>query len=407
MKCRTCESEKLFNFLDLGYHPPSDQFRKREQLNNAVIFYPLNVYLCEGCGFVQLGHIVDRKILYQDNYPYESSTTQAGKKHYNEFAHAVVKYFQFNSTDLAVDIGSNVGVLLEGFKNLGLKIMGVDPAPNICQIANKNGIPTINDFFEKHVAEKIVSLNGKASIVTATNLFAHIDNLCEFMEAVKVLLDPVKGVFIIEAPHLLHLIKNVEYDTIYHEHLSYISIEPLIPFFKKFNMEIINVEQKDIHGGSIRIFVANTNNYVIDPSVVHVLNIEQKERIRDKNVLLNFSKKVINNKLELNLLLNRLKSEGKRIAAVSAPAKGMTLLNFCNIDSQILDFVTEKSALKIGLFTPGGNIPIYSDAKLLEEMPEYALLLAWNFSEEIINNNRIYRERGGKFIIPIPSPNVI
>lgn len=407
MKCRTCDSTSLFKFLDLGHHPPSDQFRTSEQLNAPVTVYPLDVYLCDACGFIQLGYVVPPEILYQDNYPYESSTTETGKRHYQEFAQAVVKEFDFGASDLAVDIGSNVGVLLEGFKIQGLRIQGVDPAGNICAIAERRGIPTINDFFGKGPADKIVSSHGQASVITGTNVFAHVDNLNEFMKAIQILLHPKKGVFVIEAPHLLHLIQNLEYDTIYHEHLSYISVEPLVQFFRKFNMEIINVEQKDIHGGSTRIFVSTIGNYPVKQSVGDIIALEKKEKLRDKDILVRFSKLVEKNKAELNFLLHSLKKDGKKIVAVSAPAKGMTLLNYCKIDRQTLDFVTEKSKLKIGLHTPGDHIPVYPDSKLLEVMPDYALLLAWNFSKEIMKNNEEYIKRGGKFIIPIPTPRIV
>lgn len=407
MKCRTCDSLKLYRFLDLGHHPHSDQFRKKEQVNTPVIFYPLNVVICEDCGFVQLDYVVDPTILYQDNYPYESSVTETGKKHYHSFAKSVVGDFKFGAEDLAVDIGSNVGVLLEGFKLMGLKINGVDPAPNICEIAEKRGIPTINDFFGRNAAEKIIASKGKASVVTGTNVFAHVDDLNSLVEAVKLLLHEKKGIFVIESPHLLHLIEKLEYDTIYHEHLSYISIEPLIPFFGKHGMEIIKIEQKDIHGGSIRIFVSRKGNYAIHQSVSDVVNLEKKFGLRDKKKLQEFAEKVENNKREINHLLGKLKSEGKRIVAVSAPAKGMTLLNYCKIDRQVLDYVTEKSKLKIGLFTPGDHIPVYPDSRLLEDQPDYALLLAWNFAEEIMNNNKEFRARGGKFIIPIPTVKIV
>jgi hypothetical protein len=407
MKCRTCDSSRLYKFLDLGHHPHSDQFRKKEQVNTPVIFYPLNVVLCEDCGFVQLDYVVDPEILYQDNYPYESSVTETGKKHYHNFAKSVVEDFNFTKEDLAVDIGSNVGVLLEGFKLLGLAINGVDPAPNICEIAEKRGIPTINDFFGKKAVEKILASKGKASVITGTNVFAHVDDLNSFIDAVKLLIHDKKGILVIESPHLLHLIEKLEYDTIYHEHLSYISIEPLIPFFGKHGMEIIKVEQKDIHGGSIRIFVSRKGNYPVQKSVTEIVALENRAGLRDKKKLHEFAQRVADNKKELNSLLAKLKSEGKKIVGVSAPAKGMTLLNYCKIDRQVLDYVTEKSRLKIGLFTPGDHIPVYPDSHLLEDQPDYALLLAWNFAEEIMNNNREFRNRGGKFIIPIPTVKIV
>lgn len=405
--CRLCKSKKLFKFLDLGHHPPSDQFLNVDEIVEPVIYYPLEVYICEDCGFVQLGYTVSPEVLYQRNYPYESSTTKTGTTHYHDFSKSVVKEFNFASNDLAVDIGSNVGVLLHGFKSMGLRVRGVDPAKNICMIAEKNGIPTIPDFFCRSAAERILSENGNASVITGTNVFAHIEDLDALLEAVMILLHPKKGIFIIEAPHLLHMITNLEYDTIYHEHLSYLSIEPLIPFFKKHNMEIIKIEQKDIHGGSIRIFCAKCGNYRIHESVEMIIASEKSAGLKTKKTMINFARKVEKNKEELNTLLYNLKKSGKKIVGVSAPAKGMTLLNYCKIDKQLLDFITEKSKLKIGLYTPGSHIEVFPDAKLLEDNPDYALLLAWNFSKEIIRNNAEYQKRGGKFIIPIPSPVII
>lgn len=407
MMCRLCKQNNLHPFLDLGLHPPSDQFRSREQLNNPVVFYPLVVNICDDCGFVQLGYVVPAEILYQDNYPYESSITQTGRDHYFEFAKAVVKDFNLQGNDLAVDIGSNVGVLLEGFRSLGLRVQGIDPASNICQIAEKRGIPTLNSFFDEVSANQIVSKLGSAAVITGTNVFAHIDDLDAFMNAINLLLDKKRGVFIIEAPHFLNLVKTLEYDTIYHEHLSYISIEPLIPFFKKFGLEIINVEEKDIHGGSIRIFVSNVGTYRIGPHVSRILELEKAAGLRSRTILNEFAERVAENKLQLQSLLSNIKSSGKRIVAVSAPAKGMTLLNYCKIDSQILDYATEKSKLKIGLYTPGSLIPIRSDDSLLDDLPDFALLLAWNFATEIMYNNKEFIARGGKFIIPIPKPIII
>ncbi len=385
MYCRLCSGKNLYKFLDLGFTPPADQFRRMEQLKEPSIHYPLDVYMCEDCGLAQLGHIVSPEILYRYDYPYESSTTNTGKKHFHSFASSVVEEFGFGKNDLAVDVGSNVGVLLDGFKMQGLRVLGVDPATNIVRIAEKRGIETINEFFSREIANKIVKEKGKASVITATNVFAHIDDLQNFMLAVKNLLKD-NGVFIIEAPHFLHLIKNLEYDTIYHEHLSYVSVEPLVPFFKKFNLEIVKVEQKDIHGGSIRIFVSKNNKYPVHSSVFKTIALEKKHTLRKKITLDNFSKKVQENREELLWLLRKLKKEGKRIVGVSAPAKGMTLLNYCKIGRETLDYVTEKSSLKIGRFTPGDHIPVYPDSKLMDDKPDYALLLAWNFSKEIMEN---------------------
>ena len=405
--CRLCNSTRLFKFLDLGFHPPSDQFKSKKQLDDPTTYYPLRVCSCLKCGFKQLDYVVDPKILYQENYPYESSLTKAGIDHYTEFANSTTSEYKLEKKDLAVDIGSNTGVLLNAFKKNNLNIMGVDPAQNICKVAKRKGIPTINSFFNRSSVQKILNKYGKAKVVTGTNVFAHVDDLNLFVKNIKLLIDKKKGIFVIEAPHFLHLIKNLEYDTIYHEHLSYISVKPLISFFKKFKLEIIDVQQRDIHGGSIRIFVSNTKNYKIKSSVKKICNIEDKAKLNDKKTLLLFQKRVNINRLKLTSLLTKIKKANKSIIALSAPAKGMTLLNYCKIDKNYIDYATEKSKIKQGLFTPGLNIPVYSDKKILETKPDYALLLAWNFSKEIIKNNIKFMKRGGKFIIPIPYVKIV
>ena len=406
-KCRLCKSKRLFKFLDLGFHPPSDQFKKEIDLNNSTIYYPLKVYSCLSCGFKQLNYVVEPEILYQKNYPYESSLTKTGKKHWFEFAESTVKEYKLKNNDLAVDIGSNTGVLLSAFKKNRLRIIGVDPAPNICKIARKRNIPTINSFFNAKSVNTILKKYGKANIITGTNVFAHINNLDVFIKNIKKLINKKKGIFVIEVPHFLHLINNLEYDTIYHEHLSYITVVPLIKFLKKFNLEIINIQQRDIHGGSIRIFISEIKNYKINKSVKKICLLEKKAQLNSKKVLVKFQESVTKNRLELVSLLTKLKKENKTIVALSAPAKGMTLLNYSKLDSDYLNYATEKSLIKQNLYTPGVNIPVYSDAKILKTKPDYALLLAWNFSKEIIKNNIDYLNRGGKFIIPIPNVKII
>jgi SAM-dependent methyltransferase len=405
--CRMCKKADLTKFLDLGCTPPADQFKREEQLLEPDIYYPLDVFLCNGCGLAQLGHIVSPEILYRNDYPYESSTTQAGQKHFFAFAKSVTERLGLKFTDLAVDIGSNVGVLLSGFKDVGVRVLGVDPAANIVRIAEKRGIETINEFFNAATAESIVQQKKKAAVITATNVFAHVDDLDAFMQAVDILLDE-KGVFIFEAPHFMHLVKFLEYDTIYHEHLSYLSLTPLIPFFHRFNMEIFDVEQVDIHGGSFRVFVTRrTHHRKVSPAVGKMLKLEKQMKLHTLPVLRKFAKAVEKNRRDVTWLLQRLRHEGKEIAGVSAPAKGMTLLNYCGLGSHYLNFVTEKSKLKIGRFTPGTRIPVVSDDVLIQKRPDYALLLAWNFAEEIMNNLREYKKAGGKFIIPIPTPRIV
>ena len=405
--CRMCRKSELTKFLDLGCAPPSDQFKRKEQLIEPDIYYPLEVFLCNQCGLAQLGYTVSPEILYRNDYPYESSITKAGQKHFFRFAQSVTERLHLGPSDLAVDVGSNVGVLLSGFKESGVRVLGVDPAANIVRIAEKRGIETLNEFFGISVAQTIAKQKGRASVITATNVFAHVDDLHAFMQAVDALLGD-KGVFIFEAPHFMHLVQSVEYDTIYHEHLSYLSLTPLIPFFKQFHMEVFDVEQVDIHGGSFRVYVARSRDgRAIAPAVQKMLDTEDQVKLHSLPVLHEFSKRVEKNRDDITWLLRRLRHEGKRIAGISAPAKGMTLLNYCGLGGHYLDFVTEKSLLKIGRFTPGTRIPVLPDDALLEKRPDYALLLAWNFADEIMENLRDYRKAGGKFIVPIPTPRII
>ena len=406
--CRMCGSERLALFLDLGKTPPADQFLHKKQLSEGRESYPLQVAVCEDCGLIQLNYVVPPKILYCDDYPYESSTTAAGRRHWTEFARTTSRLLGLTSNDLVVDIGSNVGVLLQMFKQEGTKVFGVDPAANIAEIANENGIETLADFFNVASAKQIVERVGHATVVTGTNVFAHVHDLDDLMRAVSLLLNE-RGTFIIEAPYFLELLHNLEYDTIYHEHLSYISVKPLVRFLRKFGMEIYDAQLRDIHGGSIRLFIRRigSSEHPVAPIVQQMLANEERERIYELDTLNRFAQEVAENRRALRELLMSLKKGGSKIAAVSAPAKGMTLLNYCGLDAEFLDFVTEKSKLKIGRYAPGVHIEVVPDDVLLTRKPDYALLLAWNFAEEIMNNLKEYSDMGGKFIIPIPTPRIV
>jgi hypothetical protein len=401
-----CKDTKLVKFLDLGFTPPADRFLRKDQMREPETYYPLEVMLCMNCGLAQLSYVVSPEILYRHDYPYESSLTATGRQHWSEFASTVTKRLELGSDDLVVDIGSNVGTLLESFRSNGTKVLGVEPASNIVRIADKKGIETLNEFFSPELAEFVFRQKGRVSVITATNVFAHVDDLDSVMEGVKILTD-ASGVFVVEAPYFCNLVKDLEYDTIYHEHLSYLSILPMISFFDRFGMEIFDIEERDIHGGSIRVYVSFQGKMPVSPAVQKFVTREKNMGIHTLDVLKEFAQKVEVNRQELIWLLRKLKREGKKIAGVSAPAKGMTLLNYSRIGKDTIDFITEKSTLKIGRFTPGTHIPVFPDQKLIDEMPDYALLLAWNFSHEIMENLGDYVSKGGKFIIPIPEPHIV
>lgn len=406
MKCRVCNGANLHKFLSLGFTPLSDRFLTEQQLNEPEVYYPLDVYLCDQCSLVQLGYVVPPEAMFNEEYPYESSTTRTGREHFGNLAEVITQRFGLESSDLVVDIGSNVGVLLGAFKSQDIRVLGVEPSRNIAKIARERGIDTIDEFFSKTVAEKIIKESGKAKVITGTNVFAHVNDLDGLLQAVDLLLEE-KGIFVIEVPYLVNLIDMLEYDTIYHEHLSYFSLKPLIFLFKRFGMEVFDVERIGIHGGSIRVFVRRSSDCGKSNNVEELLLLEEKMGLYRLDTYKRFVKKVEKNREDLVKLLRNLKNRGKKIVGVSAPAKGNTLLNYCKIDCEYLDYIVEKARLKIGLYTPGTHIPVLPESKIFEDKPDYALLLAWNFRDEITKNLKEYVDSGGKFIIPIPEPCII
>jgi hypothetical protein len=402
-----CHGSSLELYLDLGLTPPADEFRESEKAAHLPqVSYPLEVVLCMACGQSQLSTVVAPEVLYQNDYPYESSTTAAGRKHFATFARSVVADYEVRPEELVVDVGSNVGVLVRGFTDAGTRGLGIEPASNIAAIANNNGVETISEFFSVDVARSVLSSHGKARIITATNVFAHVDDLDSFMSAADVMLTQ-DGLLIIEAPHFLQLVRSLEYDTIYHEHLSYLAVTPLEGFLIRHGFELVDVIQVGIHGGSFRLFVGRRGQYTASRRVAEMRHIEGDERICELDRLQHFSSAVARHRIELMTLLYDLKRAGRSIAGVSAPAKGMTLINYCGIGPGILEFVTEKSTLKVGRYTPGGRIPVVPDASLTERGIDYGLLLAWNFADEIMANLAGFKAAGGRFIIPIPHPTVV
>lgn len=404
--CRMCKSDRLEKFLDLGFAPPSDAILYPENLEEPELMFPLHVCQCKNCGLTQLGYAVNPELMYGYRYMYESSITNIGKKHFFSMASDICKRFNIPTGSLVVDIGSNVGVLLEGFKDQGMDVLGVDPAPRMCDIANSRGIETIQDFVNPSVAEKIVFRKGKAQVVTGTNVFAHIDDKKGLMQSLETMLSE-EGIFIVEAPYLGSLIKNLEYDTIYLEHLEYLSLKPVARFFDANGLDLFDVQKYDIHGKSLRYFGCKKGKKSISRNVKELLAQEETMGIYDSSVLKDFARRVEEHRYEMVNMLREIKKSGKRIAGISAPAKGNTLLNYCKIGPELVEYITEKSLLKQGKYTPGMHIPIVKEERLYKDKPDYGLVLAWNFAEEIMANSQEFKKAGGKFIIPIPNPIII
>jgi len=404
--CHMCRGTHLELVIDLGFHPHSDEFPRVEQLNDFEATYPLRLIRCLDCGLLQIDYFVNPKILYGGEYLYQSSTTNTGRQHYREMAANIKDRFGIQDGELAIDIGSNVGVLLGGFKEVGMRVLGVDPAPMIVEIANKNGIETLHEFFGLDVACRISKEYGTAAVVTGTNVFAHLHDLDDAVEGMKVILDE-KGVIVIEAPHAMSLIDNLEYDTIYHQHIGYLSVKPMQAYFNRMGLELFDVEPNGMHGGTLRYYVGFPGVHPVAESVGSVLKEEIESGLYTKERLRRFANDVLEQKYALIEQILKLRREGKRVVALSAPAKGNTLLNYCHLDSAFLDYATERNPLKVGRFTPGMHLPIYPDEKILEDKPDYCLILAWNFAYEIMSNMSEYKKSGGKFIIPIPKPHIV
>jgi hypothetical protein len=404
--CRMCGSAELEMVLDLGATPPSDAFLTESQLNEPETYYPLQLLCCARCGLSQLSYVVDRETLFNPDYPYESGTSKFFRDHFDEMAKSVVADLKLSENDLAIDIGSNVGILAGSFKKHGTRALGIEPVGRLAEKANTAGVETVHAFFDPSVGTAIQSSHGNASVITATNVFAHIDDLDAFAETLKTLLAP-DGVFVTESPYIRDLVDNLEYDTIYHEHLSYFSVAPMQKFFQKHGMEIINVHPVDMHGGSLRTYVVFQGSHEVSSSVGDYIADEKKQRLQDPEALRAFGERVATHKAELFKCLYELRQQGKRIVGIGAPAKGNTFLNYCNIGPDLLDCLTEKAEAKLGLFAPGTHIPVLGDDYLESERPEYGLLLSWNLKNEIMANLSNFKDAGGKFIIPIPNIEII
>ena len=389
--CRMCKSTDLYEFLDLGYHPHSDQFRKTN--DEPEMRYPLKVLMCSNCGLAQLSFVVEPEVMYTEDYLYEASITATASKHWGELADDVMKTTGING-GRSVDIGGNDGTLALKFQERNFTAVNVDPCREVAQISEKKGIKTINQFFNKSVAESI----GKVDIITGTNVFAHVNDLDAFVEAVKVMMKD-DSVFVFESPYFLDFLEGLEYDTVYHQHLSYLSLRPVMMFLEKHGLEVFDVRHTKLHGGGFRVYICMQGQRQIAPIVAETAKSENWT----KNELIAWGKACEIHREELFETVYNLHKQGHSICCVSAPAKGQTLLNYTGI-GRFISFVSEKSKLKIGRYTPGTKIKIVGDDELIKQQPDYAIILAWNFSKEIMANNPDYK---GKWIIPLPKITII
>lgn len=406
MKCRICRNGGLKKILSLGQTPLANSFLSRDDLEKEEEKFPLEIFFCGNCKLVQLGIVVPAELMFR-NYVYVSSTSGTFRMHFARMAEEISHSFRLDEKSLAVDIGSNDGILLKGFKKVNVQTIGVEPATNVAMIAEKDGIETINDFFGKKSVDEIIKRKGHADVVTAANVFAHIDDIHDVAENVKLLLKK-DGIFVIEVQYLADMIEQMTFDNIYHEHLSYFALIPLSHFFKLHGMEVFDAKRADSHGGSLRVFIKKQGgSHAVKDAVAEILDYERKLGIDDFGMYAEFASKISNTKKEFAANIKMLKGRGSKIAAYGAPAKSTTLLNFCGIGADCIDYIIDDSPLKVGLYAPGTHIPVVSSKMLDDERPDYVVILAWNFAKEILEKTRKYAEQGVKFIVPLPEFRIV
>ena len=401
MKCRCCES-KIVQFFSLGEMPLVNSFLRKRNIHREKKF-DLSIGFCPKCFLVQLIKTIDPKDLFED-YIYFSSTSKTFLDHCKKTADNLSRRLKLDREKLVLEIASNDGSQLSRFKKLGIRILGVDPAKNIAKLANRRGIKTIPEFFNYRLARKLTDSGIKADLVLGENVLAHVPNIRNFMDGVSLVLSD-KGTAVFEFPYLDGLLKN-KFDTIYHEHVFYFSLLSLINLFKKAGLEIYDVEKTDMQGGSLRIFASHAGCFSISKNILKLKKKEMKQGFDNIRRYTEIERNITKLKVQLLLLLEKIKKEGKSVAVYSAPAKGNILLNFFGI-KKFLDFIVDKAKEKQGLYTPGTHFRVYPPEKIFREKPDYLLILCWNIAEEVISQLSDYKKLGGKFIIPVPSLKIV
>lgn len=405
MQCRFCKTELEHVFIDLVNSPASNSFLSKEQLNEPETFYPLKVYTCHQCFLVQVDEYKKSDAIFDSNYVYFSSYSNSWLKHAKAYTDMMTDRFGYNENSLVIEVASNDGYLLQYFKEKNIPVMGIEPTANTAEVAIGKGIKTVIEFFGAELADRFSNnWDVKADLLLGNNVLAHVPDIVDFVLGMKLILKDT-GVVTMEFPHLMQLVDNNQFDTIYHEHFSYLSFHTVKEIFASQGLEMFDVEEIPTHGGSLRIFAkhAEDETKTISDNVARLLKKESDKGLNTLAYYDNFQQKALGVKLGITEFLIRQKRAGKKVAAYGAAAKGNTLLNYCGIKNDLIDFVVDANPHKQNKFLPASHIPVVAEEYLKQAKPDYVIILPWNLKDEIADQLSYIREWGGKFIIPIPA----
>ncbi len=407
LTCRFCGEKLEHTFADLGVSPLANSYVKPERLNHMEPFYPLHVRVCSRCFLVQLPQLATREEIFED-YAYFSSYSDSWLAHCRAYASMMVERFRLGPQSRVVELASNDGYLLQYFVERKIPVLGVEPAANVAEVATKRGINTTVAFFGEKTARRLAEEGWAADVIAGNNVLAHVPDINDFVAGIRILLKP-DGVVTIEFPHLLQLMQQNQFDTIYHEHFSYLSFTTVERVFAKHGMKLFDVEELPTHGGSLRIFAAHQgdDSKPVSQAVVEMRGREERAGFLTLQPYLEFSDRVVKTKRRLLRFLIDAKEQGKHIVGYGAPAKGNTLLNYCGVRTDLLDYTVDRNPVKQGQYLPGVRIPIHAPEKIRETKPDYVLILPWNIREEVMTQMAHIREWGGRFVVPIPEVKVL